>query len=279
MLARTPADPFFEGVAEDEGILVADLMGDGLDLQAGGGEQLGGLPHAQPGDVMHGRAAEGFPAQAAQVLGADVRLPGELVEGPVVADVRSDFFPDAVQAVIDLPGLGETLDVMLHEFHPMKHGGGLGVVAGLLDEAFDGVPKRFSIKRRHQRRAAAEDGLLLRLLLVTHPAAAPGLAGNGMEGVHHEGRQRHGQARAAFLPRAIDKDASLSLQAGEEIQATLVHAHDAVGRARRHDTRVGDAVLRQRAADRRAAQPGTRVPLRGPHHTELRARTVRVRFR
>ena len=40
MLARTPADPFFESVAEDEGILVADLMGDGLDLQAGGGEQL-----------------------------------------------------------------------------------------------------------------------------------------------------------------------------------------------------------------------------------------------
>lgn len=57
MLAGAPADPFLEGVAEDEGVLITNGIGHGLDFEVGGGKQLAGLSHAQPGDVMHGRAA------------------------------------------------------------------------------------------------------------------------------------------------------------------------------------------------------------------------------
>jgi len=228
--------------------------------------------------VMHGRAAQRTAAEATQVLGADMCLMRQLVERPVMADIRGDAFPDAVQTVIHLPGLRETLNVMLDQLDPMKHGGRLGLMARLLDESVDGVPQRRANKRCHQRRAAAQDRRLPRLLLVAHPAAAPDLARHGMERVHHERRQRHGHARAAFLPRTIHQHASFPFQAGEKVQAALMHAHDAVGRTRRHHACMRDAMRAQRAAHRRTAQPGPAVALRTTHHAVLRVRPVRVRF-
>ena len=58
MLAGPPADPFLEGVGEDEGVLVADGIRDGLHFERRGGEKFGGFAHPQPGDVMHGTATE-----------------------------------------------------------------------------------------------------------------------------------------------------------------------------------------------------------------------------
>ena len=39
------ADPFFEGGGKGEGIVIADLVGDGFDFFIGGGEQVAGALH------------------------------------------------------------------------------------------------------------------------------------------------------------------------------------------------------------------------------------------
>ena len=46
VFARRPADPFFEGSGEDEGVAVADGVGDCFDFFVGFDEEFGGVLHS-----------------------------------------------------------------------------------------------------------------------------------------------------------------------------------------------------------------------------------------
>ena len=78
----TPADPFFEGVGEGEGIVVANGAGDGVDFIGGIFKEVGGATHAEVSDLMHGSAAEMLMAKAAKMFGAATGEFGEGFSGP-----------------------------------------------------------------------------------------------------------------------------------------------------------------------------------------------------
>ena len=77
-----PADPFFEGVGEGEGVIVTDGAGDGVDFFGGVFEEVGGATHAEVGDLMHGGATEMLMAKAAKMFGAATGKFGERFGGP-----------------------------------------------------------------------------------------------------------------------------------------------------------------------------------------------------
>lgn len=218
---------------------------------------------------MHGSSTQSFATKPPQVLGADTGVTREFIERPVATHVIRDALPEPLEPVIELPWLGKVLHVAVNELDPVKHGGRLRLAFVLGDESFNGMPEGCSIEGGHHGRAAGEDCALLGLLFVTDPAAFPFVIRHGPKSIGHEGGQGHGGSGPAFLPPAIDEYPALALQAGQEVGAALVDAHDFVGGLRYHDARVADAVGGEGVANGCPPDPGSLVGLVGAHDPVL----------
>lgn len=96
-------------------------MGDRLDFVIRGRQQFGGVLHAQVDNVMHRTAAEFTTAQSAQVLGAEVAMGGEAIEGPRFMEAIADVFPKIAEAIIRLPWAGESHHIRVDDFDPLAN--------------------------------------------------------------------------------------------------------------------------------------------------------------
>ncbi len=141
VFAGTPANPFFKGSGEDEGVFVADLVGDDFDFLIRLDEEFSGMLHPQIDDVVDGGAAHFPAAEAAQMLVAGVADGAEAVERPIFTQPCSDLLPEAAETVVHLPRAGKTCDVIVDDVDPMDEGGRRGAAFELVPDTQDSVPE------------------------------------------------------------------------------------------------------------------------------------------
>ncbi len=213
------------------------------------------------------------------MLAAHVADGGEAVESPLLIEFVDDLMPQAPEAVVALPGLRELEDVRLDELDPVVQGARGVARTAFVVEAFDGVAKWQAVELRKDGRGGGDDGFLLGRLGVAHPAELPTAFGGGVEGVHGVRRQQARGAGGANLPTAIDEDLAAAAEAGEEVGAALVLAHDAVGDLGVRDADMGDLVQTEGIAHAGFLEPGSLVVGVCAHDALMRVISDDVRFR
>lgn len=228
VLGGRPADPFFEGGAEGEGVGVGEGVGDGLDFVGSLFEEGGGAAHSQVGDLVHGAAAEVTVAKPAELFVAAMGEVAKFLDGPGFAKIAIDGLPKFGEGIVDMPGLGEALDVALDEFDPMLDGDGIFGGAHFVVESLDGAAQGKAVEVGEDRGTGGGDALLVVGMGVADPAEFPVLGRDAMEGVQDMGRGQAGGTAAAGAPFAVDEDAAFAAEAGEEVRAAEVGADHAV---------------------------------------------------
>jgi len=244
----SPADPFFKGVGEGEGIIVTDSARDGVDFVRGILQEVRRATHTEVRDLVHRGAAQVLMAQAAKMFRAATGEFGKGLGRPVFVEARIDGFPKLGEAIMGVPRLGEAHGVALDQFGPMLNGDRIGGGVDFVVETLNGGAERAAVEPGENGRGGGDERALVLRLFVADPAETPARAGDTLEGVEDVRRREAGGAGAADSPAAIEQDAALPREAGQEIGAAQVRAHHLVRMRGIRDADVADLVPAQGGA-------------------------------
>ena len=108
----------FEGVAEGEGVFVADPRGDGGNFFPRAGEQVGGVVHTQTCEVREWGSVVVFQAEPPQRFGAHTSTACETCEIPVAAQFLTNQIPEFVESGIGVRWLQYVQGLSVREGRP-----------------------------------------------------------------------------------------------------------------------------------------------------------------
>lgn len=213
------------------------------------------MAHAEVRDLFHGGASKFAAAEAAEMFATAMGESAEIGERPVASGFGGDGVPDFWEAIIDMPGLGETEDVELDQFHPMMEGGGLGLAELLVVEAEDRVSEGFGGESGENRGSGGSERTVACGGVIADPGENPAVSRDGMKGVEDVSRSEARNALAARFPFAIDEDGAESGAGGEEVASGEISTDHGVGHGGVGDPDMGDMVRDQGLAFRSAHNP------------------------
>jgi hypothetical protein len=134
----------------------------------------------------------------------------EFGKRPVAAGFGSDGVPEFWQAIIDMPGLGETQNIQLDQFDPVMKRGGFCFTQLFVVQSEDGVTQGFGMESGQDRSTRSAEGTIASARVVTDPCEGPTVALDTMEGVENVCRSEAGDALATGFPFSIEQDRALA---------------------------------------------------------------------
>lgn len=179
MFRRPDARPLEKGIGKSEGVLVADHVGNGLDLLIGRGEQFGGMTHAQERQVFDRTPPDVLQAKSPQLFRAHAGDPGDLLQGPGAPKILAHRIPGAPNPVIGRQGPGKPQHVVMNELHPVIANGGFSLAGACVfgGKSFDREFDRMGVIGAHGwRGGCGHGGAHAARFEITHPCEMPTLA-------------------------------------------------------------------------------------------------------
>ena len=184
----------------------------------------------------------------------------QLGESPRMSRFGSHRLPQLTQAVIDMPRLGKTRDIALHQLDPVMQRCQTPITGLFGHQTLDRMTKGLGRKSGQNRSAGNPQWTSPSRSLVTDPGKIPALSRNRMEGANHMGRRQTCLTSSASLPSTIEPNTSFAAKADQEVTARQIGADHGVGLHRFGQPHVRNLVRHQ---DRTTRSPQNSFPSPG----------------